>query len=110
MGAVAVAVDRRSGEPDSTVTGPAPSAPATSTPTTPGRTGTTAPATPPPTTPAPAPGPATVVYRGDPTRRAGAIYLFHVGRDAAAAAALQRVVDGLGGAGYGFDTAAGLVR
>jgi peptidoglycan/xylan/chitin deacetylase (PgdA/CDA1 family) len=39
----------------------------------------------------------------------GAIYLFHVGRDADDAAALQRIVDGLRAAGYGFDTAEALV-
>jgi peptidoglycan/xylan/chitin deacetylase (PgdA/CDA1 family) len=39
----------------------------------------------------------------------GAIYLFHVGRDADDAAAFQRIVDGLRAAGYGFDTAEALV-
>src|SRR5690606_33284935 len=40
----------------------------------------------------------------------GAIYLFHVGRESDDAAALPRILDGLRAAGYGFDTAAGLVR
>ena len=39
----------------------------------------------------------------------GAIYLFHVGQESDDAAALQRIIDGLRAAGYGFDTAAGLV-
>ncbi len=39
----------------------------------------------------------------------GTIYLFHVGQDADDAAALQRIIDGLRAAGYGFDTAEGLI-
>jgi peptidoglycan/xylan/chitin deacetylase (PgdA/CDA1 family) len=38
----------------------------------------------------------------------GAIFLFHVGHDSDAAAALQRIIDGLRAAGYGFDTAEAL--
>lgn len=99
VAAVAVAVARRPGEPDSTVTGPPfpPGATTTAAPTpkAPGRTSTTAPATTPapttalpsppatasPGTPAPAPGPAIVVYRGDPSRRAVAL-TFDAGSDA----------------------------
>lgn len=39
----------------------------------------------------------------------GAIYLFHVGSASADAAALQRIIDGLRNAGYGFVTVAAMV-
>jgi peptidoglycan/xylan/chitin deacetylase (PgdA/CDA1 family) len=50
-----------------------------------------------------------VVARCLERARPGAIYLFHVGQDSDDAAALPRIIDGLRAAGYGFDTAEGLL-